>query len=209
MSADVPDFGSVQLWFSTLEKVSADFEKAKMAGTPDDVSDAARGWYTVAAQVLAAYCLKTNWPGGYGGVPIQHLPHRFVEKLRTQFLYLAAGQIPGPMLMVRKKGKEPGPDESQDIGVAISYIHAARAGIIADGNPIKTICDAYGANKRTVQRWRAERDWVTPDMFFPELSGPELAESVTVAMQRAGAAYKAAGRTQAAIAGRASQRRRV
>ncbi|MCA3263387.1 MAG: hypothetical protein ING44_15690 [Telmatospirillum sp.] len=209
MDSNTPDLTSVSTWFVALGAASIKFETAKKSGDPDKVGEAARGWYTIAAQVLATYCLAENWPDGFDNPPTQHLPFGLAESLRKQFRYLGVGQIPGPMraAKVNKKGKNQGPDESQDIGVAVSYIQAARDGIVSDSNPLKTVASAYGASKRTIQRWQSAKSWVTSDMFFPGVAGQELAERVTDAMRKAGAEYKAAGRTQVAVARRARKRR--
>jgi hypothetical protein len=125
------------------------------------------------------------------------LPPELAAMLKGLFGYLAVGQIPGPIADCRRRGRAAlGPEERRDLSVAVAYIDAARRGAVADAAPVKTIMQAYGVSRRTVQVWQ---NTVPPAR---NVSARMLESLVSAAGRR----YRSAGRSQAAIARRARKR---
>jgi hypothetical protein len=42
------------------------------------------------------------------------------------------------------------------IQTAVAYVRAARAGMVSDRAPVKTVALAYGVTRRTVERWAVD-----------------------------------------------------
>ena len=141
------------------------------------------------------------------GFARRNLPIQVLAALRGCAGYLAVGQIPGVVEGAATEGRRRvGPSERRDIGFAVSYHRAATGGIehederiaIDDRSPVKTIMEAFGASRTTVQGWMSK--------IRPAFLGvnPINDEVLTTLMKEAGERYKNAGRSHGAILSRAS-----
>jgi hypothetical protein len=141
------------------------------------------------------------------GFARRNLPIQVLAALRGCAGYRAVGQIPGVVEGAATEGRRRvGPSERRDIGFAVSYHRAATGGIehederiaIDDRSPVKTIMEAFGASRTTVQGCMSK--------IRPAFLGvnPINDEVLTTLMKEAGERYKNAGRSHGAILSRAS-----
>ena len=77
--------------------------------------------------------------------------------------------------------------------MAIAYIDAAKAGLIKDRHPVKTISDIYGVTDRAVHYWKAKYRNHQSD-FFPGLDGAERVVRLALSVKEAGLRYQKEGR---------------
>jgi hypothetical protein len=135
----------------------------------------------------------------------RNLPIQVLATLRYFAGYLAVGQIPGLIADVATEGRRRvGPSERRDIGFAVAYHRAATGGVehederivIADKSPVKTIMEAFGASRTTVQGWIGK---IQPTFLGVN---PINDEVLTALMKEAGERYKNAGRSHGAIISR-------
>lgn len=122
--------------------------------------------------------------------------------------HLAIGDIPSPISHAAVNGRHSmKPRERLDIGLAVAYIAAAKSGIehfgevilIADKSPIKTVQEAFGVPRQTVQRWV---NTVAPCGLGSNPIDAEILESL---MRQAGQRYRIAGRSVPALIARSKQ----
>lgn len=72
------------------------------------------------------------------------------------------------------------------IASAARYIRAARAGMIADTSPVRTVVEAFGAHARTVRRWeKTAKPAPLPDY------GASMPTIITTLMRKGGEFYRA------------------
>ena len=103
--------------------------------------------------------------------------------LAGQAEYLAVGQIPDPIKRVGGKGgTAPGPDETNDICWAVTYIRAVRDGRVQDPKPVAFVRDLYNLrNELTVRKWCRTYE---PFPFLEALTEPSLRKLVASAACR-------------------------
>lgn len=202
-----PELETVDGCFSLFRTASARLQTALESGSADQIGEASRQWFQFATLTFRAYCRPENWPNGTLSQPKEALPLVLASVVANQIEYLSIGRITGMMDWARKRGNEPGPHENRDIGYAVAYIKAVRAGLITDPSPLKSVASAYGANLRTVKRWQAKYEFVLPTDFFPDAQDSERGALLDVAMREHGERYRLAGRTADAIDSRARKRR--
>ena len=168
-----------------------------------DAGDEWRAWWAAVENVLRLYERVVHGHENYGPPPKE-----IISILKELVGYLAVGSIPGPILAARKEGAhKPGPTERLDIAIAVLYVAAAKDGIwraqfikIDDASPVKTAADAYGVEKRTIQKWINKYG---VELFIPgQFKSATLAALMLVAGQR----YQLAGRSKRAIARRDRKR---
>jgi Phage integrase family len=113
---------------------------------------------------------------------------RFVTGASGNVAYIAQGNGSAARLPdAIKNAIGPGgrPDrlrgERHDIEVALDYIASVEAGDIKDRSHIKTVADAFGVHRTTVQAWCRD-----PDLAAPGLSTPDQA---LARMRKAGTRY--------------------
>ena len=152
------------------------------------------------AVVLRAYHLPANWPAG-ASPPTEYLPRQIAYDIANYFEYMAAGQLPGPIRdAIEPNRPRAGPQETGDVAVAVSYIRAARKGIVEDHRAVKTIAHRYGVHPGSVKRWMAKHSSLKFD------TRGQSALQIEAAMSEAAERYKVAGRSTAAIRYRDSKR---
>jgi hypothetical protein len=152
-----------------------------------DTGDHARAYFAAWERLLSLY-----YPLPSGLSDPVGLPPDLAKWMGGLCGYLATGKIPDLILDCRKPGnKQPGPTERRDIQIAVAYVAAAKSGAIVDNQPVKTVSIAYGVSRRTVQGWRES---------YPAVNC--AAKLLFEGMEQAGARYRVAGRSRAAIQGR-------
>jgi hypothetical protein len=136
------------------------------------------------------------------GSTIETIPLEILEAFRGFAGYLAVGQIPGPIADVSTEGRRAtGPTERRDIGLAVAYLKAAKGGIehhgeqivVDDSAPVKTVCEAFGVERPTVQGWHRNVQVALLGI------NPVSAELLVELIKNAGERYRGSGRSSAAI----------
>lgn len=199
---------SVEGCFKYFQVASAKVDDIIENGPSSKLGAECRSWHVMAVCLLRAYCEPRNWPDGPEGQPKEKIPLVFAHVIANQLEYVSIGRIPGMMQWSQKRGYEPGPHEKRDIGYAVAYIKAARAGEIIDHSPIKSVAAAYGATPRTVKRWQVTYAFTEPSHFFPDSPSSERGVMLSEAMRKHGERYQLAGRTPDAISRRSRKRRK-
>jgi hypothetical protein len=70
------------------------------------------------------------------------------------FEYLVRGIVPGPIADCASPGRPVGPSEERDLRHAVTYVLAAKRGLIDDKTPIETVRVAYNSKGRSnVHNW--------------------------------------------------------
>jgi anti-sigma28 factor (negative regulator of flagellin synthesis) len=195
-----PSF-KIQFKHASARCVGAVNSLSRLAEVATDTSRKADPARTAAARELfAAFeCLMEcyrdpkNWRDGQ---PQEVIPAELARVLGGLCGYLAVGKIPDPIKDVAGPGeKKPGPTERHDIEIALAYIAAAKAGEVRDGSPVKTIIEEYQVKRRTVEIWshKFSKFEVEPTKLFD-------------LMKQAGRRYRAAGRSETAVATRDKKR---
>ena len=88
---------------------------------------AVREWWGTVSEVLKDIQNVTDW---------DDLPYQLFDMLAGLAAYLAVGQIPDPIKHVGGKGRTaPGPGEISDIRWAVTYVSAAREGLVQGLKP--------------------------------------------------------------------------
>jgi hypothetical protein len=123
---------------------------------------AVREWWGTVSEVLKDIQNVTDW---------DDLPYQLFDMLAGLAAYLAVGQIPDPIKYVGGKGRTaPGPGEISDIRWAVTYVCAAREGIVRGLKPpvvvrgrrksspdavaIAVVCRLYKLrSEQTVREW--------------------------------------------------------
>ncbi len=156
-----------------------------------------RRWWATVEDILAIYARALG-----EGINMHPPPVDILHSMKSFAGYLAAGQIPGPIADAASEGRRsPGPDERRDIGFAVAYLLAATTGFehmgerisIQDGSPVKTIMEAFGVHRTTVQGWKKSVAASNPGIHRAD--GDLLASL----MMKAGEQYKIAGRSARAV----------
>jgi hypothetical protein len=172
----------------------------------DDLSeqDVLRDWWAACGDVLHKLAVAIGRKA-----QIDALPADLFLTISGLAKYLAAGDIPASVLNVAGKGRSAaGPTEANDIAIAVAYIKASRGELFHEGQrihvknraPVKTVCERYGVDASTVRRWQRS----CPEAWLG--IGPMSVELLYKRMDAAGARYKQAGRSAAAIRHRATKR---
>ena len=110
---------------------------------------AVRAWWGTVSEVLNGIQTVTDW---------DDVPYQLLEMLAGQAAYLAVGQIPDPIKHVGGKGRTaPGPGEISDIRWAVTYVSAAREGLVRGLKPPDAravVCRLYKLrSEQTVREW--------------------------------------------------------
>jgi hypothetical protein len=132
--------------------------------------------------------------------PQYPLPAIVAKQLGKLCEYLSAGIIPDPIKHCARRGRPLGPDEGRDVRYAVTYVLAAKQGLIRDRHPLETIVQKYQlSNRKTVQTWIVKhRKTIAAESF----ADPGMVED---RMKEAAERYRVSGRHQNAIRGRASK----
>ena len=163
-----------------------------------------RQWWSAAADVWSEYSRLVA-----SGLDADPSPGELAVITSKMFGYLAVGQLPGPMRDAAPEGRRrPGPDERQDIEIAVAYHKSAMGGLehngqqitIADRTPTKTIASHYGVAPETARKWFRN--------YSPAFLGVNdvNAETLVALMKTAAKRYGAAGRSAKAISSRNAKR---
>jgi hypothetical protein len=160
------------------------------AGERNERGVRARAYFEAWARLLGLYAQKDNFPGG--GTALNILPPDLALQLKGLFGYLAVGKIPDPIAHCVGRGNLVGPSEERDIRAAVVYVVAAKRGIIADKYPIKSVQEAYSAQRQSVQGWVVARRKGITDAELID------ADAIAKRMREAGARYSTDGRTHSA-----------
>lgn len=116
--------------------------------------------------------------------------------LETQLAFVVDGIRPPSwwVLMRDGRGTRHWPIEAECRRAAVLYIRAARAGIVSDPAPVKTVAEWFGATPEAIKKWLAKYPHVTPDDFRPDLAQEAArAEAAVLEVRRldmAGVPYK-------------------
>ena len=110
---------------------------------------AVREWWGTVSEVLKDIQNVTDW---------HDLPYQLFDMLAGLAEYLAVGQIPDPVKHVGGKGRTaPGPGEVSDIRWAVTYVSAAREGLVRGLTPRDAravVCRLYKLrSEQTVREW--------------------------------------------------------
>jgi len=110
---------------------------------------AVREWWGTVSEVLKDIQNVTNW---------DDLPYQLFDMLAGLAADLAVGQITDPIKHVGGKGRTaPGPGEISDIRWAVTYVSAAREGLVRGLKPPDAravVCRLYKLrNELTVRAW--------------------------------------------------------
>jgi len=142
--------------------------------------------------VMRAYCLPTNW---IDGNPIEPLPVVAAFTVAEQVNYIRASKLPGPIeLMVRPGAPRVGPQENQEIRMAVVYRESVKAGLIADRAPFQNLAKHFGVTEKSIRRRVRDRIAEIFDFFPDAESDQERAKIIADAMPEAGLQYRQAGR---------------
>jgi len=133
--------------------------------------------------------------------PHYPLPAIVAKQLGSFCEYLSAGIIPDPIKHCARRGRPLGPDEGRDVRYAVTYVLAAKQGLVQDRHPLETIVNEYGlSNRKTVQTWIAKHQKA---LALGSFADPELIKD---RMQEAARRYRVSGRHHNAIRDRASKK---
>ena len=195
-----------EIWLSALKGEGQKRKKLRSleGKNKKERERAAQEWWGGVRSVLSIY--RRMLKNGSSPNPP---PLDLLAILEGQAGYLEVGQIPGPISDAGKEGRRrPGPTETKDIAVAVAYLAATKGEfehngtkiVIEDRHPTKTVSEAYGVKKRTVQGWRNRNE---PAWFaFDDLD----AKTLTSLMEKAGEGYSIEGRGHKAISSRDTKR---
>jgi hypothetical protein len=158
-----------------LDEARAAYHAVIIGGDKAAKQAAARRLWECIAKTLTCYSDPSNWPEGIpqdaatiGPLPRHTLSPLLATMLSSWSQYLAAGQVPNPMLDVRGPGRPGiGPYERDHQLMAVAYIAAVRADLIEDPHPVKTTAEAFRVTERAVQKWIAEYWFIGPGAFGP------------------------------------------
>jgi hypothetical protein len=172
--------------------------KALDSGRRVSLQDA-KLWAHTLASVLAAYNLPDNWD--VEEKPREQIPRWIVVVLYKLLQFFIDANLPEPVRTLIKRGGTPGPGPNmrRDIGRAVAYIVAARAGDISDDQPVRTICNHFKVSTRTVQNWMANLSWMEPSDLLNRVPETQRPMYLIERMKEAGARYARQGRSAHAI----------
>jgi hypothetical protein len=163
-----------------------------------DCTTAARAYFAGWEALIALYSAPENWTGS--GVPNAAIKSDVMRELGHLCGHLAVGNIPPLIKNASGPGrKKPGPEERQDMEIAVTYVAAVRAGKIGDKAPVKTVMRNFGVNRRTYEGWANEFRAIDFENAYPKI--------IKSKMKQAGARYRKAGRSHSAINIRAKKQR--
>lgn len=177
---------ALELYFQRAQEVNRKVNAREPIGS-EQVRDLA--WVT--ALVLRAYCLPSNWHGEYGTNPVTPLPPQLVADIARQIQIICGGHIPVWMLHMQKRGAPPiDPRIREWQGIAVAYVKLCKSGSIFDRSPSKTVADAYGIDRKSVQNW-VNTLQAEPMHFFPNAGAEKSrAEMIEMRMRECGSLYR-------------------
>lgn len=110
----------------------------------------AREWFAQTSQIMKT-CAQESRDGQLRLIPPVEVFAVFAGLADD----LSRGLLREPFTDVTAPGRPPvSAREQQDLGYATAYLQAVERGHIADETPIKTIAEAYGVRRQTVQGWK-------------------------------------------------------
>jgi hypothetical protein len=164
----------------------------------EDLTEPLRQWWEETSEVLlAAVHLEVHF-----GIRPDPPIHELLAKLSVAARDLSNGNVPVLVSGVVTQGRPRTWDaERRDIGRAVRYVEAAKAGLIDDRRHNATVREAFGVTGVTV------RDWCrNSDFYLDRVPESEMPDHITAEMIKAGKRYQVAGRSAKAISARGSKK---
>ena len=174
---------------SAIERVinNARLCHGELAGNCNVSPKMAREYFSAWEKLIELYRSSQNLD--QSGRPLEMIPPDLMGMIERLCGNVACGITPGLIKDATLPGSHvPNPAERQDKEIAVTYIAAAKSGIISDKTPVKTVSIKFGVNRRTVQDWSKE---------FRVLNIE--ADRLPGLLETAGRGYLSAGRSQKAI----------
>ena len=189
---------SLELQHAANLVIEAGLRAAEFVNKTVGRGEQSREYFRRLADLLNLYTSPDNLVDGNPQYP---LPAIVAKQLANLCPYLGDGIIPEPIKHCARRGRPLGPDERRDVRYAVTYVLAAKDGLVRDPHPIKTITKEYGlSNRKSVQGWiRKHRREISK-------AGPTDPELIEARMKEAARRYRVSGRHQNAIRSRASQK---
>lgn len=155
-----------------------------------DKSDAAREWWRTCRDILQGLLDdQTEYNPRF--------PADAIERLRRICDDQSRGHVPDVVEDSRKLGSGLWRGEAEDRQCAVRYVQAAKAGLIADKSPVKTVADSFLVTRQTVQ------SWVVQSSAFEEDDPAQLsANEIFDRMKKAASRSRQNGRGAQAILNR-------
>ena len=176
--------------------------------TPSDDPEVERQIWEAVEDAFRAHC---RYREDYPECPFPHQISMFVADALSELL---AGGDPVSWRAFRHTGKHTGPpkaaaQERGNKGMAVCYIKACRAGIIKDRARNKTVREAFGVSKGTVEGWCRDARFNVDPMGVPDTLLRRRATFIRILMEHSGEVYQRSTRTrsQKAITKRNSKRK--
>lgn len=176
-------------------QAAAAFDKA-LANQGGYVSDdMARAALEAISCCLRAYLRPGNFTSD--GSPIEHLPPEIIAVVADWLGNTLSGKVPQILQRVARAGAPSElPRESESAAWAVAYIKECRAGRIIDRAPVGTVAAKFGVSNRTVQRWQADKAWVTPEDFFHGASEEDRAAKISAKLEEVAKLHRRNGRSE-------------
>ncbi len=178
-----------------VEALADRIKYAKRGAGPSPAIE--RQLWAATGEILKAYISPDNWAKNGIGQPIQHLPIEVAHWLENLIEQTLAGAIPATVRAVARSGP---PQYSgallAAIETAVRYVDAARAGIVIDRAPVKTVVQAFNIKRGTFKKWRGMVDLATtdPERYWPGEDRALRASALTGDLTRAADLYRKRGR---------------
>lgn len=144
-----------------------------------------RQLWEAARDVLRAY----HRPGNASPFP-QELAHWLADAADE----LLTGRLPESIGLLQRAGTAGyGPRLRSDMEAAVLYVRAAKAGLVEDTSPVRTVAAAYDISEETYRDWRRKHGAARvtdPQVFLPELTDHERAEATITLMRKSAESYR-------------------
>lgn len=166
----------------------------------EELSENLRRWWEITSELLlAAVHLEVHF-----GLHPDPSPHELLAKLSVMSADLANGNIPVLVSGVVTGGRPKTWDaERRDIGRAVRYVEAAKAGTVNDRRPNATVREEFGVSAPTVRQWCQDREYYMRRL--PDLA--DWPDRIDREMREAGERYKSWGRGVEALRQRAKMKK--
>lgn len=169
---------------------------------PKIVSDDPNVERAIWEAVEAAFRAHGNYFRTDPGLPF---PHEISWFVADAFSELLAGGEPESWQVIRHTGKRSGAPrraapERDYISIAVTYIKAAKQGLIRDTRPQKTVREVFRVGESTVRGWCADDEfkYVNPSSLAG--SNPKLGETLRAMMLDHGRVYRESRKTRSRTA---------
>jgi hypothetical protein len=128
----------------------------------------ARDWCESSSRLLQEH-VRSHLALDEGG-PLAPYPWEAIERVAAVMESLAAGRLPQVVSDVNATGGRPErwPAERRDVAVAVFYVEMAKKGAIADRSFNKTVAEAFGVERTTVQVWVRNREKFCEGLTAPK-----------------------------------------